>query len=136
MTIQELTTLIPFTPETQTGRGFLPPLLRGLNHILFLLACLADDTIEVTNEQAINELTQAQDHWNAIEFTTNLSTAATAYVGAFQQTLRTIITDYHGWTNDVAISNLRDFTHRSMALAAFLDRELIGITNSDPGSTL
>ena len=131
-TIKEL----PFNPRTTTGSGFLPPIFRASMHLLYLLACHADEAIEVTDEQAIDTLKQAQEHWNARTTPPSISTGCATRAATISTAIGEAITEYPTWNTDAKTSNIRDLCHRIAQLAADLDRELTGIRDSDPGRTL
>lgn len=127
---------MPYVARTPQSSGFLPPLIRGMNHIINLLTCLADDQITVTDEEAIAELTAAREHFNGRTATPAVSTAAVERANALTTALNEAIAEYPGWNADQRIGNLRDFVHRVLQYCADLDRELVGLRTSDPGTTL
>lgn len=131
-TIKEL----PFAATTTSGRGFLPPIFRASMHVLYLLGCSADEKVEVSLEEALTELRQAEEHWNAraeIPAISNLSLAkGKTMATAFNQAIK----EYENWTPDARIANLRELAHRIAQYAADLDRELTGIRDSDPGTSM
>lgn len=127
---------IPFAPTTNAGTGFLPPLLRALGHILYLTGCIADERVTVTDAEANTELQHAQEHWNARTGHEALSASAAALSSHISDAIGFAITEYPGWDDTHRVSNLRNLSHRILAYSAYLDRELIGLTGSDPGSAL
>lgn len=127
---------IPFAASTPNGRGFLPPMLRGMGHLLYLLGCLADEAMTVTVEQATTELTAAREHWNARTATENVSTATLGIADLLATAIGEAIREYPDWGEDARISNLRDLNHRILAFSASLDRELVGLRDSDAGTAL
>jgi hypothetical protein len=127
---------LPFTPRTANGSGFLPPMFRGGTHITYLLGCLSDDKTTVTPEEALAELTAAREHWNARVTTPAISTAAAGRATTILRLIDDTITEYNDWAEDSRIANVRDLSHRVGQYMADLDRELVGIPNSDPGTSL
>ena len=127
---------LPFTPRTPTGSGFLPPMFRGSGHILYLVGVLADDKTTVTDDEAKAELQQAREHWNARIVTPAISTIAIEKAARTQTLIDEAIAEYDGWNADTRIANIRDLGHRVSQFMADLDRELVGIPNSDPGTSL
>jgi hypothetical protein len=131
-TIRSLT----YAPRTPNASGFLPPLLRAMGHIMFLDACLADPDVTVTEENALEELRHAETHWNARATTTAISTATANKSAAIGIAITEAIAEYPGWDENTRIGNLRDLTHRIVQYAADCDRELVGLRDSDAGTTL
>ena len=127
---------LPFASRTQTASGFFPPLFRAAGHILYLLGCLAADNVEVLVEEALTELRHAQEHWNARATTPALSAQATERATAIGTAIGEALAEFEGWEPDARIQNLRDLANRIAQYAADLDRELTGIRDSDPGSSL
>lgn len=127
---------LPFASRTQTASGFFPPLFRASGHVLYLLGCLADENVEVTDEQALTELRHAQEHWNARATTPALSGQVAERATAIGTAIGEAIAEFGGWEADARIQNLRDLANRIAQYSADLDRELTGIRDSDPGSSL
>ena len=127
---------LPFTPQTQQAQGFLPPMLRAMGHILFLNACLADENVTVADAEALNELRHAQEHWNARADTPAVSTASRERATTIGTAITEAIAEYEGWNETQRIGNLRDLSHRILQYGADLDRETVGLTNSDAGTSL
>lgn len=127
---------LPFTPQTPNGSGFFPPMLRAMGHVLYLTACLADENIEVTDEQAGTELSAAITHWGERTGTENVSTDATTQADRIASLLFEAREEFSGWPEADKLNNIRGIAQRIVGYAAFLDRELVGLRDSDPGSTL
>jgi hypothetical protein len=127
---------LPFTPRTPTASGFLPPMVRGMNHIVYLIGCMADEKVTVTPEEAIEELKHAQEHWNARTETQAVSTDSVTRATTIGRGIGEAITEFADWNEEQRITNLRNLTHRILQYTAELDRELVGIRDSDPGSSL
>jgi len=131
-TIKEL----PFAGRTPTGSGFFPPMFRASQHILFLVACINDDDVKVTDKEALGELDEARKHWDARAKTEAVSTATHAKSDLIAKGITEAIAEYGKWTPEARTTNLRDLAHRIAQHAADLDRELVGIRDSDPGTSL
>jgi hypothetical protein len=127
---------LPFTPQTPNGRGFIPPMLRASVHTLFLAACLADENVTVSTEEALDELRHAQTHWTARTDTTAVSTATRERATTIQTALTEAIAEFEGWDENTRINNIRDLGHRIAQFTADLDREVVGLTDSDAGTSL
>ena len=127
---------LPFTPRTANASGFIPPMLRAMGHILYVLGCLADEAVPKTDEEVLNELRHAQEHWNARATTEAVSTPTRDRAASIGTALTEAIEEYPGWETDARINNLRDLAHRLIQYGADLDRELVGIRDSDPGTSL
>jgi len=111
-------------------------MLRAMGHILYLTGCLADEAIEVTEEQALEELRQTEAHWSVRAETEAVSSAARTQANTILTAISEAIHEYPEWATTDATQNIRDLANRIMAYAAQLDRELVGLPNSDPGSSL
>lgn len=127
---------LPYAARTQAASGFLPPMLRAMNHVIYLVGCIADEATVVTEEDALGELRHAQEHWNARVATPAASTAAHDQARIIATCITEAIAEYPAWTAEQRIQNLRDLGNRFISHCAFLDRELVGLTDSDPGSSL
>lgn len=127
---------LPFTPTTARARGFLPPIMRGTQHILYLLGCIAEEAMPVTDQQAEQELTHASEHFAAIAQTGFVSNAVADRAALIRTAVNEARTEFPAWNADARIANLRDLANRSAQLCADLDRELVGLRDSDAGSSL
>jgi YD repeat-containing protein len=107
-----------------------------MGHILYLAACLADEAITVEDEQALGELRAAQEHWNARVATNAVSAATRDRANTIGIAINEAITEFAAWNDRNKLQNIRDLGNRIIAYTCDLDRELIGITTSDPGSSL
>jgi hypothetical protein len=136
MAFTDTLTQLPYTPRTQTASGFLPPMLRGMGHILFLLGCLSDDKVDVTTEEGQQELAHAMEHWNARATPAAVSTAARDRATLLGVALTEAHAEFADWDNDTRITRVTDLSHRILQYSADLDRELVGIRDSDPGTAL
>ncbi len=136
MAFAETIANLPYTPRTPMASGFVPPMLRSMGHVLYLLGCLNDEQVTVSDEEGIGELTHARDHWNARAETPAVSTAAVATAALIRDALTEAVAEFVEWDADTRTANLRDLSNRIMQYTADLDRELVGIRDSDPGSSL
>lgn len=127
---------LPFTPRTPQGSGFFPPIFRASQHILFLLACVADENVPVEDGEAVGELQQAMEHWNARAKITTVSTASLDRANILGTAIAEAAGEYTAWTPENRTANLRDLANRIAQFSADLDRELVGLRDSDPGTTL
>lgn len=127
---------LPYAARSINASGYLPPMLRAMGHILYLTGCLADENVTVTDEEALNELQQAEDHWLARAATPATSTTINEHTTALATAFAEAISEYTEWPEDRRVQNLRDLANRVVALSCALDRELLGLTGSDPGSSL
>lgn len=136
MSFSDTINTLPFAPRTQHGSGFLPPILRAATHVIYLLGCINDERVEVAPEEALAELNAAREHFGARVQTQNISTVAIASADTLASALVEAVAEYPDWTAEQATTNLRNLANRIMQFAASLDRELVGLRESDPGSTL
>jgi hypothetical protein len=127
---------LPYAPRTPNASGFVPPMIRAMGHILYLTGCLADENITVTDDQALNELRAALEHWDARSETNAVSTATLARATTIQEALTLAIEEYGSWEERNRLQNVRNLANRIIAYTCDLDRELLGLTGSDPGSSL
>lgn len=127
---------IPFTPRQGEASGFLPPMVRAMGHVLYVLGCISDDAVPKTDEECLAELRAAQVHWNARIGTTAVSTAIGTTATNISTAFGECVEEFPGWNADTRQTNLRDLTHRIVQYSADLDRELVGVRDSNPGTTL
>lgn len=136
MAFKESMAELPFRGLTPDGNGFFPPMMRASGHILYLLGMVADDKITVTNDEAVAELQHAQKHWVARKITDAVSDRAQKRAKDLGLAIGYAITEYPTWADTAKAGNLRDLNNRILHYAAELDRELTGLTDSDPGTSL
>lgn len=129
---------IPYNPRGTDAAGFLAPMFRTIGHLLMVLNITADEELRDQTDEGIllTELRDAAAHWNAINGGQALSTATGTTVGAFGLALDSAIAEFADWDENTRIRNIRDLANRTASLAAILDRELVGLPDSDPGYTL
>lgn len=136
MAFTETLARLPHTATTPNGRGFLPPLIRAMGHILYLRGCIADPDVTVTTDNALTELNAALEHWRSRVNTPGLSTTTTTYATDIEQLLVDAIYEYHGWTEEARGENIRAIADRLAQFCTAMDREYAGIRDSDAGTTL
>ncbi len=128
---------LPFNPTTENGKGFLPALMRASGHFLYLLGRLSDTpTRRPTDIQIREEIDSIKLHLTDFEVPDFLSEQAKTYVGAFSNSFTSLDTEIAEWDSDTRIANLRSLANRTIQLTAFLDREILGMRDSDPGQSL
>lgn len=143
----DLNTKLVYTPKTAEGKGFLPPLMRALTHITYALG-LSDDDLPKTkaekNYDAIEkmikeEIDEAIKHFDKVEIpdsTDIFSSIATDQVKTYHKALKALSAEFSDWDKDTKVNNLTSLVHKLMGICAMLDRELVGLRDSDPGSNL
>jgi phage baseplate assembly protein W len=129
-------TELPYNARTPEGSGFFPPMVRAIGHLLVLLEYVGDPDHNVTDEEVTTELSAAIVHWESRTSTENVSTRAIDTAHTIFTALSQLRDEFPDWNEDQRITNLRDLIHRILQYVADLDRELVGLTGSDPGSTL
>jgi hypothetical protein len=127
---------LPYAPRTTNASGFVPPMIRAMGHILYVTGCLADESITKTDEQVLGELLAALEHWDARSETNAVSTATLARATTIHEALTLAIEEYGSWEERNRLQNVRNLANRIIAYTCDLDRELLGLTGSDPGSSL
>lgn len=127
---------LPFNGRSEQGSGFLPPMIRAMGHLMVLLEYVGDPAHEVTDEEIENELNAAEQHWAARALTENISTTASDRAALINTAIHDARGEFSGWDENTRIANLRDLTHRVVQFTADLDRELVGLAGSDPGTSL
>lgn len=135
---------IVYNPKTTEGRGFLPPLLRTFVHLAYGLG-IADDALpkdaaDKKNAEILKmvkeEITGALSHCDKVEISDNFSTVAQEQLKTFLKAIKALDSEFDGWDRDTKIKNLQTLHNKGFGISAMLDRELIGLRNSDAGSSL
>lgn len=135
---------IVYNPKTSEGKGFLPPLLRTLVHLAYGLG-IADDELpkdaadkknDVVIKKVKEEITEAINHCNQVEISKNFSTVGQDQMKAFLETLNALNAEFETWDRDTKVNNIQSLFNKGFGIMAMLDRELIGLRDSDPGSSL
>jgi hypothetical protein len=127
---------VPYDPTGPNASGFLAPVLRASGHLLFALAAHSDPDTTLSDEEILGEIQHAKGHWDAIYHGAALSVAADIKVQAFGDALQSALEEFEGWDETIRSSNLRQLADGIVGLGALLDRELVGLTNSQPGYAL
>lgn len=136
-TFDEAIATLPYTPTTEYGRGFLPAFMRAAGHFLYLLGRLSDTpTRRPTDNQIRQEIDSIKRHFENFTVPEYFSEQARTHVTNFQQAFDALDTEIGDWDADVRIANLQKMQNRTLQLMAFLDREMLGIRDSDPGQEL
>jgi hypothetical protein len=146
---EELNTKLVYTPKTSEGKGFLPPFLRALTHITYGLGIAEDELpktktgsatedkkIKETMTKVKEELTGAISHFEKVEVTDAFSSVAQDQLMIFKKALGAASAEFENWDRDTQINNLTALVNKLLGISAMLDRELIGLRDSDPGSNL
>lgn len=137
MTFAQDLAKIPFTARGTDAAGFLTPFHRAAGHITFAYAASADDRGLMTEDEVRGELEHAKEHWNALAAPAEvLSVATLDLVANLGAAVTSAHTEFPVWTAEQRTSNLRELTNRFAHTTATLDRELLGIRDSDPGYQL
>ena len=137
MSFSETISQLPFTPATDHGRGFLPPFMRAGGHLLYLLGRLTDTpTRRPTDNQIRQELDSMNLHFTSFVVPEYMSEQARTHVSNFQSALTALNTEIEEWDMDTKVSNLLQLSNRLLQLMAFLDREALGLRDSDAGQEL
>lgn len=136
MSFADSIALLPFTARGTNAAGFLPPIFRAMGHLLLVVAITADPTDETPLTELGQELRDAKDHWDAINHNQALSAGMAQHLVSFGHALNDAEAEFSDWTPEVRTRNIRDLANRAAGLAALLDRELIGLRDSDPGYQL
>jgi len=137
-TFKELSDKLPYSPTTQNGRGFLPPFLRALGHLLYGLGRAEEskgkdkDTFSFLE----GEVKDAIEHLGNVEVNSAFSKTTQDQLLVLNQAMTAYQKEYAAWTEEDKIGNLKSLVNKAMGVASNLDRELAGIRNSDPGSAL
>lgn len=138
----EFISQIPFTPTIRNARGLLAPLLRSMGHILYLTAQLSntEHPTTMTEEQQKNELVHAAEHLDAsaVLASDNISSNAKNLILTYQTAVLHARDSFAAWPATERAGLLAQLSHRAAAIAAALDRELVGLAgaDSDPGTSL
>lgn len=134
---------IGYNPKTSEGTGFLPPLLRTLAHLAYALGITEDvpkdanaTVLKEVADKTQQEIKDAMTHLDKVEISENFSSIAQTQLKTFSKALAALNAEFSGWDRDTQVANLTTLIHRSFGISAMLDRELIGLRNSDAGSSL
>lgn len=135
-TFKELNDKLPYSPQTPNGRGFLPPFLRAVGHLLYGLGRVTDSKEKDKFDFLKVEIKDAVEHFSSLEVNSAFSVKAKENLVGLTEALEAYQREYEGWAEEERLSNMRNLVNKALGIASALDRELIGIRNSDPGSAL
>src|SRR3990167_7011955 len=131
-TFAEISTQLQFHPERVVERGFFPPLIKGIYHLLYALGRLSDSRAENT-AFADREIVAALEHFQRILSVNEIaSTAMRTKLQPFVDISLSLNREFPTWNKTQRITNLRRFSNILMQLLSDLDREIFGFA-SDPG---
>ncbi len=137
MAFTDTITAVPFTPSTVAGRGFLPILTRIGGHFLYLLGRLSDTaTRRPTDNQIREEFDSIKPHIESFILPDYLTQRSKDRVNAFFTAFHEMDAEIGEWDLDTRIENVRMMANRATELMACLDREVLGIRDSDSGQSL
>ncbi len=132
---------LPYKAITKEGAGFLPPYLRMMNHLLVMLQAIPESTEKAASEKLDveflkSELTDATNHFKNITLNSYLTNGIQSSLKKFADLLILAQTDLPNWSAENASKNIIGMINRAMGIAAAMDQELIGLTNSDAGTQI
>ena len=121
---------------TDNGRGFLPPLMRAYGHILYLAGRQAESpTRKPTDEEALAEFSHGLLHFAEVN-TQNLSTESVNKLNAAHTAWITAQQEVVGWSAAERETNFIKLANLLVHVMTKLDRELLGLRDSDIGAFL
>lgn len=127
---------LPFRATQPDAKGFVPPLLRASCHLVFATAGSFKPDM-VTTDEVLTELKEAKAFCDGINIDTEaLSTAAKDHITGIRALLTSAVGEYAGWDERARTDNLREILNRAVYTGVLLDRELVGLTDSDAGHKL
>lgn len=127
---------LPGHAKTADAKGFLPPFIRGMGHLLYLLADTAATEPKLTIAEVEEELKDAEAHWTNFNGKDVLSTPARDQLGLLNTAITEALVEWEGWDAATRTRNMRDLVNRAVGFSVTLDRELLGLTDSDAGHNL
>lgn len=128
---------IPFNPATEEGKGFLPTFFRAGGHLLYLVGRLYDTpTRRPTDNQVEQEFEAMTRHLAEITVPDFMSEQAKTYVTNFLASFNSLKEEYFAWEEQARKDNLVMLANRGIQIASFLDREILGLRDSDPGQSI
>lgn len=122
-----------FSATTANGRGFLPPFVRGIGHLLYLMGRISDS--RARNQTFIEtELQATRNHWASIHRPhTAMSESSVRAFDGLADLLDLLIANIASFEDEDKIEAIRGLVNRALFFTATLDRELIGLRDSDAG---
>lgn len=128
---------LAFSPSTEQGRGFMAPIMRTAGHILNLVISVGEDTWDISEDDIRQDIVDTKAHWDTIDTgDIHFSTAANEYRDGITNSFAALEAQFMEWTPEERINRLRNLANRITQYGAMLDREVLGIRNSDAGSSL
>jgi hypothetical protein len=129
---------LPINARTELGSGFTAPIMRAYGHILYALAATADEGYTINPDEAIEELSQARYHLNAVHTDENISRTTRRFFQTLQDATGLVTDGYESWADEDRKIVLADLANRFAAFATKLDFEFVGLdsTTADPGLSL
>ncbi len=127
---------IPFSAKTKEGQGFLPPFIRAMNHLLTISQFVQDSKKKDKAPFVVEELTHANHHLVKLNVGSFLSSKVKDSLVAFGKLMLVAQTEASTWTDEQVVENCWALMDRGTMICSMLDRELIGLGDSDPGSQL
>lgn len=141
-TFGDVINAIPFEPRSEEGTGFLPPVIRAMGHILH---CVALATPRTAVERINAEISAAMGHWNNATLPEGLSSITRQQFESLTEAINMANAQIGDWIThngncadgcDCRIARLRNLSNRVISFSSRLDRELMGIRETDPGAQL
>lgn len=128
---------IPFNASTDNGRGFIGPLIRLSGHLLYILGNLHNTpSRRPTDAQIRTEMDAMLRHFEGFNVPNYLSTAAKTRLDQYIESVNLMNTEIETWDHDTRVANVRALSNRTAEIAVFLDKEILGITDSDAGQDI
>lgn len=136
-TFAEIIDRFPYNPSTDEGRGFLPLVSRSIGHILYLVGRY-DDTAKSkpTKARAKEEIDGALSHWSKLNTEIGFSAKASNEISIITDALNLASIQIEDWEDASVLENTQKLVNRMIQLTANLDREVLGIRDSDAGLSL
>lgn len=127
---------LPTYALTDYGRGFLPLILRGYGHILYLAGRQAESpTRKPTDSETLDEFNCAIAHLSLVDVS-NLSTASSLTIEQAVHLFERAADEFSQWSNAERETNYVSLANALIGVMAKLDREFLGLNNSDIGASL
>ena len=134
---------IPYTPRTDYGSGFLPPLVRAFTHSLFIIGANHNDW-PMTNEQAVHEITELRRHLQGLHTIDDLLSAQTKeYLNVWKKHTDDLYAEldegFKADPDNATIAQykpiIKTYAEQTFGLLSALDKELAGLSDeqTDPG---
>lgn len=138
--------MIEYNPQTDTGKGFLPSLIRTTQFVTLIIAAIVYEwpvTVRIARVNLESAVARAKSMYDFRELLSGRATQALdqwhAQAEGLIETLKAAQTkatkDEDAPLTAAHKDALKVFMNQTWALAAFLDQELLGLdtTETDPG---